>query len=932
MADITIDSFVTYSYPRAQQVLGFGGPGPGGAFSKVLMQRGRDVRDSELNELQDNLRYQVFTTMFAGMQESGSGLSLNPGSNDQGFLCVGSGASNQLTLQPGTLFCDGIPLSLSSAYTFTGFTTAGGPRTDTVYLIVQEVEVADPSAVPQLGVTTLRRQVQTSIAVSTTGHGGVPSNSSDPVWRGGIHYFIIADVTRRGGDPLIQLADVVDQRFQLPPTLIGGRWATTCGDGTYSQGEFSGPYSIQQAVAKLLGLGATSIRLLLKTGTYTIDSTFPLNLPAGIELVVEGYGDQDTIVTFSPSGSPVLTTGNSCRIEFRYLFMSLVASGRSVDFSHSQLTLYQVTTYGMSFYSVVDTHSYAFGPNVVHAAHCKMFAVTLPALDISVTTNDSSGNLALYKGRITLVDSYLETVASSDTPFVKVAAGAGFDSKTLNAVDFIRCDGLWGYATYASNGSAHGNITGNPGPISFDPNGANLLRIDRVRFDHCHFVAMGSGVANTSAIVLRIVPFKEGDSAWPPAHGHVSIDSVEIEGGLWEVADQNTRFSSFTIVAGHVRISDFTLRVSNAMTGVMTDDLGFWITGATINKYGPGVFISAAGNNVVSGPGSNPTTTGNLGVQIDGFTLTNVPRSPSPPPISGMTWAATDVMILSPDNASSRVRNLHFADWNDPSGTDTGPINRVVFMGFGQAPSFVVDGLVMEPPSSTTYDYLDHTQTGYLGQPFVKAASGVTLRDCTVKGPIVAGSQSIHAAFAPFPRLNAPTDASYVVFDNCNAYSCGCGILLYPVVTSFVYREIRVTGGTYTSHLGPGIAIFPVNTTGNMQSISVVGASFIANGGPGINMDDVTDPVTPSLRIEHNRFDSNNGGAANVQLLLHSITHNAYATIFGNECGLGGISIKTSGSLNEYKGTETIFSYGNPGPEWSNLDEMIHNQAYGAFP
>lgn len=203
MADITKDS-----YNEALR------------FFKVIFQRGRDIRDSELNEFQDILRVGLYRAMLQAIQKTKTN-TLNPGSNDDGYLVVGTGANNAVTLKAGWLFCDGIPVYLANDTTFSGFSTnAGAPRTDTVYLALTETEVADPSAVPQLGETSKRRQLQVTVNVSITGPAGVPANTVADIWQGGVHYFKIANIARATGVPAIANVDVTDLRKALPPTFI----------------------------------------------------------------------------------------------------------------------------------------------------------------------------------------------------------------------------------------------------------------------------------------------------------------------------------------------------------------------------------------------------------------------------------------------------------------------------------------------------------------------------------------------------------------------------------------------------------------------------------------------------------------------------------------------------------------------------------------
>lgn len=199
-------------------------------FDKVLFQRGRDVRDCELNEFQDIFRVFLLRTIYAGLQNAPT--PINPGYSDNSFKVVGTGANNAVTIDqgtmapPGALLCDGIPIRpiipgssplAYGSFTYSGFATRGANGIDTVYLAISEVEVADPSASPQLGPTTTRRQLQVTVNVSPTGPGGVPANSANEIWQGGTHYFKIANVTRRTGDPVIHSTDVTDLRLPLFP-------------------------------------------------------------------------------------------------------------------------------------------------------------------------------------------------------------------------------------------------------------------------------------------------------------------------------------------------------------------------------------------------------------------------------------------------------------------------------------------------------------------------------------------------------------------------------------------------------------------------------------------------------------------------------------------------------------------------------------------
>jgi hypothetical protein len=182
--------------------------------TKVVFQRGKDVLDFELNEFQDILRIQQYRSLVA---QSGN---LNPGSNDDGYLVVGTGEANSVTVKAGSLFCDGIPIILTEDLTYDAFTTYGGGGFiyDTVYLMVSEQETADPASIVQLGETTRRRKLFLELGHVT----GVdlPPDSLQAVWEGGTRYFALARIKRVGAIADIDEDDVVDLRKRLPAFTI----------------------------------------------------------------------------------------------------------------------------------------------------------------------------------------------------------------------------------------------------------------------------------------------------------------------------------------------------------------------------------------------------------------------------------------------------------------------------------------------------------------------------------------------------------------------------------------------------------------------------------------------------------------------------------------------------------------------------------------
>lgn len=274
--------------------------------TKVLFQRGRDVIDFELNELQDILRVVAFRQFLNGIQKQNGSYLLNPGSNDDGYLVVGTSANNSVTLKAGVLFCDGFPIILGSDATFSGFTTAGAPRTDTVYLSVFESEVADPAQVSQLGETTKRRKLTITVNVSITGLAGVPSNSSLEIFQGGVHYFAIANVTRRNGDPQILSTDVVDLRGVLPPSFIknlqlqtSGKGSTLVGSQAITYGTFPLAASPASGGFFQLAIGTVYDQLAELIGWFNYFATIT---PISANYTIDSGGIRDRTLTIQSAG------------------------------------------------------------------------------------------------------------------------------------------------------------------------------------------------------------------------------------------------------------------------------------------------------------------------------------------------------------------------------------------------------------------------------------------------------------------------------------------------------------------------------------------------------------------------------------------------------------------------------------------------------
>lgn len=212
MADITKDSFLESN-----------------RHTKLVYQRGRDVLDCDLNEMQDILRSFMYRQYWSGVQ----GITLNPAAVDDSWKIVENtgDTSNKVKAEgrgvgiSGYLFCDGVGLFLNIDEEITGTSPdhmfvsndTDVPRHDGLYLRVTEEEVADPAPFPILGETAKRRKLQYSWYVDT--RDATPPTSSnpytDPIWSGGIRFFKMATILRPAHTSEILTAYIVDNRFLL---------------------------------------------------------------------------------------------------------------------------------------------------------------------------------------------------------------------------------------------------------------------------------------------------------------------------------------------------------------------------------------------------------------------------------------------------------------------------------------------------------------------------------------------------------------------------------------------------------------------------------------------------------------------------------------------------------------------------------------------
>jgi hypothetical protein len=188
-------------------------------YTEVTFQRGEDVLDSELNEMQKiarSERVKQLTTLQG---------SYHCYSNDNGGRVTADGvASNTLTIKAGILVAAGYVVQIAADIVRTGLITPGADSVTDVWLLVFESEVNSATdsniAVSKLGETTVRQKVNAFITTASvngfnsasTISSAVDSSATPSYLGGGGKYVHLARVYRPSGVAVITQASIVDYR------------------------------------------------------------------------------------------------------------------------------------------------------------------------------------------------------------------------------------------------------------------------------------------------------------------------------------------------------------------------------------------------------------------------------------------------------------------------------------------------------------------------------------------------------------------------------------------------------------------------------------------------------------------------------------------------------------------------------------------------
>jgi len=172
-------------------------------YVELIFQRGRDVGDWELNELQKILRVNTVESLSAAER---SGVRAKP---DGGALLTPTGNPNEILVKQGWFHIDG------QAYYLETDTVVALPapdaffnRIDFLYFTVAEASYRDTALEhPSINETTLRRRMDLSISVSSA---ALPATGAGMSYEGNTRSYVFGAVFRPVGVPIVAIGQCFD--------------------------------------------------------------------------------------------------------------------------------------------------------------------------------------------------------------------------------------------------------------------------------------------------------------------------------------------------------------------------------------------------------------------------------------------------------------------------------------------------------------------------------------------------------------------------------------------------------------------------------------------------------------------------------------------------------------------------------------------------
>lgn len=714
---------------------------------------------------------------------------------------------------------------------------------------------------------------------------------------------------------------------QAPSLLnyVNGRWETTCGDGTVSFGDFSGPQSIHAAIvyAASVGVGVTNLNIKLKQGTYNF-TTF-CNLPVG-DVVIEGVSPSQTILQGNVGG--ILVNG----------MFNIPTGGRlwlkGVSMQYVSGQIYGV--YGgagagslfMEDVELVDMTAYMLNPatykNIaaVYCRSCRFNPQTAGRIGVDLQFGDN--NAVLHNG------FYFDSCSwfcPDETQTIRIIAADNTHFATITRLLFNRCSyTLGGTATTASH------LTHNTGVLEINPNGGNnLLAIFDVTWVDCYPTVATSA---TNSVLARVYPIALGDNS----AGHLALlGRLTIRGGRWvgNITNVPSAISPFLLCANEIVVDDVIFNSCVGTSGGPSSEDQYIVDLTSHSAFEWAQFIFAPGGNAVT---SSATATIDQRLDMRSVTFRNFESLSN----SGDVW-----MYLS---GTVHVDGVQFCDYRS-AGTGTVPFSRLRITPLGQVDGAIKNVTFMGPNGITPVNWVDPTR-GVGGIVVLMATPvGTTSRALPIERLCI--SNFLSTNFDDGILLYNPTTLGssyswpYSLID-CSVTGGERGVALYGHGTALSGGNncfldcFSIIRGAYGLMQGSGIRLFP----DFMGLVLLDGVRTASNGSYGLSVNPNSwnaGTRASMITVVNCHFADNAGTNGQAQFISGTVGEEPRITLKGNSCVLAGVVDKiqiqhsnnlvlpspaTPGGAIFIWGAETGVVGGGNSMQYGNNNLMVENSAY----
>lgn len=360
---------------------------------------------------------------------------------------------------------------------------------------------------------------------------------------------------------------------------LNAQWTVTCGDGTNSFGDFSGPNALQLALAYIATYVSTSIsfRIQVKRGNYVVSAgNGNIQIPAGVTVVLEGEQGATTTVSSTDGTSPIMFVGAGSLVVLRDIRFQRSGPGAAIpiDFGAGSAIYARDSSFANCVLTMTD-------PVFYKLYRCTFLnsgtGNTLGA--IQLTLNDG----AVHDGPFIAEDCDIRS--GDDSPVLRIRAQSAATPLThVDNIFFERCKIQLRSTTVTS-----GRLTGNCGVLDLDPNGTDArsptftgVNIRHIMWRDCNVTAnVGAGAISILAHIIPRANGTVGGATW------MNIVRLTIDGGRWICPSSSSTFTPFVIAGvGGANFANVTGTYGPDRGGTYISRMVYGYTGTAAVDYG----------------------------------------------------------------------------------------------------------------------------------------------------------------------------------------------------------------------------------------------------------------------------------------------------------------------------------------------------------